>query len=109
MSDKENRLLKRREIEFSVEQEAGTPEREELTKEICKKLSLSPDSTVVVRVDQGFGRKKSTGVVHSYESRELLEKTEPKHLLARIGKKSVKGEKKAEQEDEQPKAEKAGE
>ena len=100
VSDRENKPLKRREIEFSVDQEGGTPKRDELTREVCKKLNLNPDSTVVVKVDQGFGRKRSTGIAHSYASREALEKTEPKHLLARISKKAGKGEQKAEEKKE---------
>jgi ribosomal protein S24E len=85
-SNQENRLLNRREIMFSVEQDGSTPSKVELVKEICKKLNLSPDSTIIVRVDQGFGRKESSGVAHSYSDRKLMEKSEPKHITARSGK-----------------------
>jgi small subunit ribosomal protein S24e len=87
-SDSENKLLGRREIIFSVEQENSTPNKIVLAREICKRLSLNPESTVVVRIDQGFGRKESTGFAHSYENKQEMEKHEPKHLITRINKKS---------------------
>jgi len=98
----ENKLLNRKEITFMVEQDNSTAKRDELTKELCKKLSLNPDSTIIVRIDQGFGRKESSGVAHSYQSKEQLEKYEPKHVLSKVNKKSVKKE-----GAEEPKAEEA--
>lgn len=100
-SNKENKLLGRKEITFSVDQENSTVRRDALTKELCKKLSLSPESTIVVTISQGFGNKQSTGVAHSYSTKEMLEKYEPKHVLARIAKKSAK------KEGAEPKAEEA--
>lgn len=97
----ENKLLNRKEITFMVEQDNSTAKREDLTKELCKKLNLNPDSTIIVRIDQGFGRKESSGVAHSYQSKELLEKYEPRHVLAKVGKKAAK------QEGAEPKAEEA--
>lgn len=90
ISNNENKLLKRKEISFSAVQEGGTVNREELTRELCKKLNLHPESTVVTRIDQGYGMKESTGMAHSYQTREMLEKYEPKNVLARIAKKSAK-------------------
>ena len=98
LSNNENTFLKRKEIKFLVEQEASTASRAELAKEICKKLNLNPESTIVVKVDQGFGHKESTGVAHSYQNKEMLEKTEPKHILARASKKAAKRETNKEQQ-----------
>lgn len=105
-SSKENKLLNRKEITFTVEQDSSTAKRDELTKELCKKLNLNPESTIIVRIDQGFGRKESSGVAHSYQSRELLEKYEPKHVLARrLGKKPAKEVAGAEPKAEETKTE----
>lgn len=108
ISNEENHFLKRKEIKFSVEQDGSTVSRAEITKEICKKLNLSPDATIVVRIDQGFGSKESAGIAHSYQSKELLGKSEPKHILARSGKKA---EKPADEkpEEEKPAGEKPAE
>lgn len=87
ISDNENRLLNRREISLTVEHEKGTPRKEDLARELCRKLNLSPESTIIVRMGQGFGRKESTALAYSYKTKELLERYEPKHLLARSAKK----------------------
>jgi len=90
ISNTENKLLNRKEITFSVEQDSSTATRDDLTKELCKKLNLSPDSTLIVKINQGFGKKESSGVAHSYATKEALEKFEPKHILTRIAKKAAK-------------------
>lgn len=84
--DRENKVLNRREIGFSIDKQSGTPNKSEISKEVCKKLNLDPECTVVVKVDQEFGRKTSTGIIHSYESKELLQKHAPKHILDRSSK-----------------------
>jgi small subunit ribosomal protein S24e len=101
ISNNENKLLNRKEITFEVEQDSSTATREVLTKELCKKLNLSPEATLIVRIDQGFGQKHSSGIAHSYKDKETLEKYEPKHILTRISKKAAKANK------EEPKAEEA--
>jgi small subunit ribosomal protein S24e len=90
ISNNENRLLNRKEIRFSVVQEGGTVNRAELTKELCKKLSLHPESTIITRIDQGYGMRESTGIAHAYQTKETLEKYEPKKVLARTAKKAAK-------------------
>jgi ribosomal protein S24E len=90
LSDVENRLIKRKEIAFSVAQDGGTIKRDELAKELCKRLNLHPENVLIVRIDQGYGLKESVGVAHAYENRETLEKYEPKTIIARIAKKAAK-------------------
>ncbi len=104
ISNNENKLLSRKEIRFSVDQDSSTISKSELTKEICKKLNLSPESTIVVRIDQRFGIKESSGIAHSYENQDVLKRYEPEHLVARISKKSAKKEG-AEEQKAEPKEE----
>ena len=66
-SNKENKTIGRKEMEFSVFSESAI-KRDELKAEVCKALSASPDSTIIVRVDSGFGSRMSTGIAHSYKS-----------------------------------------
>ncbi|MGD0729485.1 MAG: hypothetical protein ABR981_05405 [Candidatus Micrarchaeaceae archaeon] len=101
LSNNENKLLNRKEIKFWVLQDSSTVRKEDIKKEICKKLNLSPENTIVVRIDQGFGTKESSGIAHSYETKELLEKYESKRLQARIAKKAAKSEKKEEPKQEE--------
>jgi small subunit ribosomal protein S24e len=81
----ENKIFQRKEIRFSVTEEP-TPSRAQISIELCKKLNLSPDTTIVVKVDQLFGSKMSVCMAHSYQNRETLEKFEPKHILKRYEK-----------------------
>jgi small subunit ribosomal protein S24e len=92
LSDTNNPVMNRREINFSVVQEGKTASREEIKTEICKKLNLSPDATIVTQIDQEFGVRRCSGTAHSYKSREILEKAEPRYLLARLTKRAKKGE-----------------
>ncbi|HII10281.1 MAG: 30S ribosomal protein S24e [Candidatus Micrarchaeaceae archaeon] len=103
LSNNENKLLKRKEISFSVVQEGGTVNKAELSKELCKKLNLHPESTIITRIDQGYGMKGSTGMAHAYQTKEELEKYEPRKLLERGAKKAAKAqpaEAKAEEKTE---------
>ncbi len=83
-SNKENKTIGRKEIEFSVFTDAGI-KRDALKAELCKKLSLSPQSTIIVKVDSGFGSKMSTGLAHSYADEAMLKKYESRRLLERLG------------------------
>ena len=60
LSNKENKTIGRKEITFSVFDEAGV-KRDAVKTEICKSLNLSPNTTIVVKIDSGFGSKMSTG------------------------------------------------
>ena len=51
--------------------------------ELCKKLNLNPEHTLVVNVDQLFGSKMCMCTAHSYPNGELLAKFEPRYLLKR--------------------------
>ncbi|MDE1857235.1 MAG: hypothetical protein KGH98_04120 [Candidatus Micrarchaeota archaeon] len=101
VSDTENRLFGRRDIEFDIVSESATVSKEEAKVELCKKLSLDPDATVIVRVDQQFGYKRCVGFAHSYKNAADIKRYEPEHLLGR-GKKGAA----AEQPKEEPKQEK---
>ena len=101
ISNNENKLLNRKEIRFSVMQSGGTVNRTELARELCKKLNLHPESTIITRIDQGYGMRESTGIAHAYQTKEMLDKYEPKKILARIAKKSAK----QQEGKEEPKAE----
>ncbi len=109
-SDTNNPMLQRREISFVALQDSSTPPREEVKKEICKKLNLDPELTVLVAVRQEFGLKRSSGKVHTYKTKQQLEASEPKYLMARFAKKAAKKEAAATQEaPPQEKGEKAEE
>ncbi len=84
--DIQNKLLKRREIAFSLGYTDKTPQKDAVKEEICKKLGLNPASTVIIKIEQLYGGKRSACVAHSYESEEAM-KIEAKYLFERHGKK----------------------
>ncbi len=88
--DKDNALLERREIEFSVEGEEKTPATAEVKKALCKKLNLSPDMTIVTSISQRFGMRRAECTAHSYKAQGMLERAEPAYLLEREKKKAGK-------------------
>lgn len=83
-SNKENRLLNRREIDFSIVQDGSTPSKNEIKMELCKKLNLDPESVIVVRIEQSTGVRQCHGIAHAYASKELVERSEPRYLVDRM-------------------------
>lgn len=83
-SNTENKTLGRKEIEFSVFSDTAI-KRDEVKTELCKKLSASPNSTIVVKINSRFGSKMSTGVAHAYQNEETLKRYENQGLLERLG------------------------
>ena len=104
-SDANNPILQRREISFVALQDGSTPPRDEMKMEICKKLNLDPELTVLVEIKQEFGLKRSAGKVHTYKTKQQLEASEPKYLMARFAKRAAKKESAAAQEAPAPQKE----
>ncbi len=105
--DVQNKLLKRREIQFSLDYPDKTPSKDAVKEEICKKLNLNPASTVIVKIEQLYGGKKSACVVHSYESEEAM-KIEAKYLFERHGKKEHAAKEAAETKEQKKEESKEG-
>jgi ribosomal protein S24E len=108
-NDTNNAVAKRREIEFYVIQTDRTPQRDEVKREVCKKLNLSPDSTLVVSLNQTFGVKRSRGIIHSYQNADVMKSNENAYLFERHERRvkklakaaAEKGEKPAEEKEEE--------
>ncbi|MDE1850407.1 MAG: 30S ribosomal protein S24e [Candidatus Micrarchaeota archaeon] len=90
----ENKLLNRKEIVFTVSSKGKTPDKEDLKVQVCKKLNLSPDLTVVVKIDSLYGSSENQVLVHNYATKEAMG-IEKKYLFARVAKKGEKAAKAA--------------
>jgi small subunit ribosomal protein S24e len=88
--DKENALMGRREIAFYIDGEEKTPATVEVKVELCKRLNLDPDSTIVTKVQQRFGIRRVECTAHSYKEKGALERNEPAHIIEREKKKAAK-------------------
>lgn len=93
--DNNNAVIGRREIEVSIIQDDRTPSRDEVKKEVCKKLNLSPDSTIVVNLGQMYGLRQCTALLHSYPNSDSMKKFEHSYLFERHEKREKKAAAKA--------------
>jgi len=96
MNDNNNSVIGRREIEISIVQTDKTPSRDEVKKEVCKKLNLSPDSTIVVNLNQSYGLRQCSALVHSYPNSGSMKKFEHAYLFERRERKEKKAAAKGE-------------
>ncbi len=85
-----NASIGRKEIKFSILESNTTPSKEAVKQALCKKLNVSPDSTIIVRIDQQFGAKQGKGIAHSYKDAQSLKKFEPDYFAERTEKKAKK-------------------
>ncbi|HUB92351.1 MAG TPA: hypothetical protein VL945_00140 [Candidatus Saccharimonadales bacterium] len=111
-SETENKLFGRKEILFTATHTgSSTPSKEVIKEEICKKLSLKPEMTEVIKITQSFGSNKSDVLVHSYSKKEAMDSLvrKPKEKKAAGGAAPAKAppaEAKQEAKKEEPKEEK---
>lgn len=81
---KENPLLERTEVNFSVEHEgASTPTRDEIRTQLAGTLGVKKDTVIIDRMNTEFGRHTTIGYAKVYNSVESAKKFEKEYLLAR--------------------------
>lgn len=97
VSNTENKLLDRKEIDAEINFDGATPKREELKAAVCQKIALSPDLTVLRKVENSFGTKSVRVTAYSYTTKEALEATEAEYVKNREGMKKKEEEKKPEE------------
>ncbi|MCL5100744.1 MAG: hypothetical protein M1122_02215 [Candidatus Marsarchaeota archaeon] len=73
LKDQENKLIGRREISIFLSYEGKTPSRDEIKEGVCKKLSLDPEITDVVKVDQLYGSMASNVKVYCYKDKKAMD------------------------------------
>ena len=106
----ENPLLKRTELEFTVDHAgSATPKRLEVRAQLASLLQLPEDVLVIDTLKSTHGLQKAFGRARTYGSREQLEALESKYLLERGVPKKPKEEKPDEKAPEKPKEAKPAE
>jgi ribosomal protein S24E len=108
-SEKENKLFSRKEILFTATSTGSkTPSKEEVKEAICKKLSLNPDLTTVIKITQEYGSNVSEIIVHSYSKKEAMDSLvrKPKEKKEKAPKAAPPAAKAEEKKEEAPKEEK---
>ena len=107
-SKKNNPLLKRTEVYFTVKQTGeGTPNREIIRSELADKLNSKKENVVVNIIKPGFGIQETTGYAKVYSSPESLKGLEREHILKRNKLGETKKDKKEAKTSEAPAGEKS--
>jgi len=102
-SKRNNPLLKRTEIYFTVKHEGeGTPNREIIKSELAEKLNVKKESIIVNSIDSSFGVQQITGYAKVYTSDNKSRDLEPEYILKRN--KLIAEEKKGEKKQAAPAA-----
>jgi small subunit ribosomal protein S24e len=85
VSTKKNSLLKRKELDFRVEQgpKGKTPERLEVKKAIAAELKINEDLVFVKKMKTMTGTNTAVGVANAYETVEQAKFIEPEHIRKR--------------------------
>jgi len=85
ISMKENPLLKRREVRFSIEQGPAvkTPGRIEVRKAVAAEIKTGTELVYVRRIETKTGTSTAFGFANVYESAEQAKLVEPKHVVQR--------------------------
>ncbi len=85
ISEKENPLLKRREVYFQVEhnQTGSTPPRLEVRKAIASALKTNTDLVFVKKFETKTGTHTAVGVANVYDSIEQAKLIEPEYVIKR--------------------------
>ncbi len=97
-SEKQNPILRRKEIEFEVNVEKSTPQRTELRKAVASHFKAKPELVVVDRITQRFGDRKASAIARIYEEKEALERLELGHIKSKNFPKQEAGKEKEKQE-----------
>jgi small subunit ribosomal protein S24e len=84
VSTKENPLLKRKEVEFMVEQDvAKTPARLDVKKALAAKLKVNEEMVFVKKMQTMTGTHTTVGNATAYETIEQAKLIEPEYIRKR--------------------------
>jgi small subunit ribosomal protein S24e len=85
ISEKENPLLKRKEVYFQVEhsQTGNTPPRLEVRKAVATALKKDADLVFVKKIETKTGTHTAVGLVNVYDSVEQAKRIEPEYIVKR--------------------------
>jgi small subunit ribosomal protein S24e len=83
--EKDNRLLKRKEVIFAITFDKATPSNKEVSQKISSLQGVDEHLVEIQHIYTKFGLKKATVHVHIYDSIEDLQDIEPPVLVKENG------------------------
>jgi len=119
VNEKDNKLLRRKELKLNIDHEGRTPSKAELQQLLSKQLSKQPEFIDIRNIFSGKGIAKSNAVVFIWEEKKVEdlakavaekkkaeqggEAEKPKEEAKPAAEEAPKEEKKTESKDEKPK------
>ena len=96
LSEKTNKLLKRREIQFQVEHEklSSTAPRLAVKRAVADSLKVNVDLVFIRKFETKTGTHQAFGTANLYDSVESAKRVEPAHIVKRNIPEKPKEEKK---------------
>lgn len=84
-SEKENPLLKRREVNFeAIHKQAGsTPTRQEVRKALAGVLNVAPEMVFLKKLETKTGTQLADGLANIYESENQARRIESEYIVKR--------------------------
>lgn len=83
---KENKILNRTEVRFTIDHKGeSTPTKAAVVEEIAKMMKAKKDVVVLNSVETVYGNGQSKGYAKVYDSKESAQKIEPEYILKRNG------------------------
>ena len=83
VKDLDNKLLNRRELDFTVEYEGPTPSRADVRKKLAALLNTDVNLLLVQKMESEYGHQLAKGYAKLYESEDRMKQVEPEHVLKR--------------------------
>jgi Ribosomal protein S24E len=83
VKDLDNKLLNRKELDFTVEYEGPTPSRADVRKKLAALLNKDVNLVMVQKMESEYGHQLAKGYAKVYESADRMKQIEPEHVLLR--------------------------
>ncbi|MBZ3935130.1 SSU ribosomal protein S24E [Methanimicrococcus blatticola] len=83
VKDLDNKLLNRKELDFTVEYEGPTPSRADVRKKLAALLNTNVDLLIVQKMESEYGHQLVKGYAKLYDSEDRMKQVEPEHVLKR--------------------------
>ncbi|MDV0446219.1 hypothetical protein MsAg5_00470 [Methanosarcinaceae archaeon Ag5] len=98
VKDYQNKLLNRRELDFTIKYEGPTPSRIDVRQKLAALLNTDLDLTMVQKMESVYGLQEVRGYAKVYESADRMKQIEREYMMKRNASPVVEGEGEATEE-----------
>ncbi|MHC1631814.1 MAG: 30S ribosomal protein S24e [Methanotrichaceae archaeon] len=83
IEEKDNLILKRREVKFMIEHDGPTPSRKSVVEKLIAIMNSQPGLLVVDNMKSEFGKRETVGYAKIYETEERMRQVERPNIIER--------------------------